>query len=178
MGYYYAVTVIGKDKPGIVASVTKVLYKLNFNIEDSSSTLLADQFSMIMIAKSEKKFGTIELKKAFADSRKDMGLSVSVRFIGTKLEYKNNENNRFIISVYGADKPGIVYSISSALAENNINIVDLKTKLTKSPKPTYVMVMEISAENTTETELRSILNKRAEEINVDYSIRKVETYEL
>lgn len=177
--HYYAITVIGKDKPGIVASVTKVLYEKGFNVENSSSTLLKDQFSMILIISSEKKMGILELKKAFACVRKDLNMSVSIRSIDTEELSDEPRDNIFMISVYGSDKQGIVYQISSALAKHNINIVDLRTRLTNAEKPVYVMILEVNApKDMEEDQIKQIVDQAAAKINVNYSIRKTETYNL
>ncbi|MDF7666482.1 ACT domain-containing protein [Orbaceae bacterium ESL0727] len=42
-------TVIGKDKPGIIAGVSQKLYALNINILDVSQTIMDDYFTMIML---------------------------------------------------------------------------------------------------------------------------------
>ena len=43
------ITVIGKDKTGIIASVSNLLAKNNVNIEDISQTVLGEFFTMIML---------------------------------------------------------------------------------------------------------------------------------
>jgi ACT domain-containing protein len=44
------VTVIGKDKRGIIAKVSNALYEVDANIEDISQTVLQEYFVMIMLA--------------------------------------------------------------------------------------------------------------------------------
>lgn len=48
------VSVIGKDKVGIIAMVSTLLAKLDINIEDISQTVLKDSFTMIMMVNIEK----------------------------------------------------------------------------------------------------------------------------
>lgn len=43
------VAAFGKNRPGVVAAITKVLAELHCNIEDISQTIMQDFFSMIMI---------------------------------------------------------------------------------------------------------------------------------
>ena len=43
------VSVIGKDKKGIIAAVSALLCKLAINIEDISQTIMQDYFTMIML---------------------------------------------------------------------------------------------------------------------------------
>ena len=51
-------TVIGKDKPGIVAGISDELYKQNINIV--SQKILQDYFTMIMIVDLEKSLNSFE----------------------------------------------------------------------------------------------------------------------
>lgn len=46
-------TVIGKDKPGIIAGVSRMLADKNINIEDISQTVLQGNFTMIMLVNLE-----------------------------------------------------------------------------------------------------------------------------
>ena len=43
------VSVIGKDKKGIIAKVSNILYEQDINIEDISQTIMQDYFTMIMM---------------------------------------------------------------------------------------------------------------------------------
>jgi len=177
--YFYALTVIARDRVGIVAAIAEVLYEKGISIEDSVSTLLGDQFTMTLIISSDKNYGVIELKKAFAKARKDLELSVSLRRINKEETVTKEPENLYSVSVYGKDRIGIVYTVSKAFAESNINILDLRTRLTKSEKPMYVMIMEIDLPgDIDEVKLNEILLNACNKINVDYSIRKIETYEL
>ena len=43
------VTVLGKDRVGIIASISTVLAEMNINIKDISQTILDDIFTMVML---------------------------------------------------------------------------------------------------------------------------------
>ena len=43
------ITVVGADKPGIVAKVSGCLYEKNVNILDINQTILGDTFTMVML---------------------------------------------------------------------------------------------------------------------------------
>ncbi len=45
------VTVVGKDKKGIIAKVSMALFESGVNIEDISQTIMQDMFTMIMLVK-------------------------------------------------------------------------------------------------------------------------------
>ena len=55
------VSVIGKDKMGIIAKVSGCLFELDINIEDISQTIMQEYFTMIMLV------DTGNCKKSFSD---------------------------------------------------------------------------------------------------------------
>ena len=172
----YALTFVLKDRTGIVADVTKVLYENGFNIADSSSTLLQGIFSMILLVKHDNKMTIQEVGSLFTA----VGLNPSVYEISNYSAKASEQMNNFIISVYGADKPGIVHHITAKLYERKINIVDLQTQVAgKPPKEAYIMILEVLAPmDAKEEEWIAVLKETASEIGTDINIRRLETYEL
>ena len=74
------ITVIGKDKTGIIATVSGMLAKDNVNIEDISQTVLGDYFTMIMLVSLEGasiQFG--ELVKEAEVLGKEAGVEIHVQ---------------------------------------------------------------------------------------------------
>ncbi|HIU48410.1 MAG TPA: ACT domain-containing protein [Candidatus Avimonoglobus intestinipullorum] len=72
------VTVVGKDKVGIIAKVSTVLYENGVNILDISQTIMQDMFTMIMLVEmSGKTTGAISEK--LEDIAREMGLSIHLQ---------------------------------------------------------------------------------------------------
>lgn len=74
------VTVIGKDRVGIIAEVSKILSENNVNILDISQTIMEEYFTMMMVtnfSNSSKDFGA--MKKIFADYSKENAVDVSIQ---------------------------------------------------------------------------------------------------
>ena len=46
---HFALTIVGRDRPGIVSQVTEILFNNGCNIADSSCSILGGQFAMILI---------------------------------------------------------------------------------------------------------------------------------
>lgn len=177
---HYALTIIGRDRPGIVTEVTEILFKLGCNIADSSSTLLGGQYAMIQIISHPTIDSTDELAAAFAPLEAT-GLSAFVRPIEPeKLQRQAIGGDIYMISVYGSDKPGIVYRVAKELSERNVNITDLNTKLVGSEaRPVYVMMLEaVLPENVDEAELTRVLMALKGELQVDITIRSITPVEL
>lgn len=72
------VTVVGKDKSGIIARVTAYLAEAGVNVEDISQTVLQDWFAMIMLVETGRvQIG--ELRKGAAELAKSVGVDISVQ---------------------------------------------------------------------------------------------------
>jgi ACT domain-containing protein len=74
------VTVIGKDKIGIIAQVSAVLAENAVNILDISQTILQDYFTMIMLVDlSGLKISFSELSKRLEERGKTIGLQIKIQ---------------------------------------------------------------------------------------------------
>src|SRR4030065_172696 len=81
---HFSVSVLGKDRPGIVAEVSRILYELGCNIEDSTCTILSGQFAMILVVWHEKLQTAAELDASFDEVRRRMGLLVTVHSLNAE----------------------------------------------------------------------------------------------
>jgi len=177
---HFALTIIGRDRPGIVSQVTEILFRLGFNIADSTCTILGGQFAMILIIAHPEYERGDEFIGQFAPLE-EVNLSVFVRTLkpGGHLRCVDR-GETCMISVYGSDQPGIVYRVARELSERQVNITDLNTKLVGSGKrPIYVMMIEATLpEGTSPDELSEAMINLKEELNVDISVRSITTVEL
>ena len=74
------VTVIGKDKPGIIAKVSAVLADNLVNIEDISQTILQDNFTMLMLCQVDEKVLSVkELGANLNEVGEAIGVSIRVQ---------------------------------------------------------------------------------------------------
>jgi len=74
------VTVVGRDKVGIIAGVANVLNDLNANILDISQTILQEFFTMIMIvdiAQANVDFNTLKIK--LEEKGQHIGVKISTQ---------------------------------------------------------------------------------------------------
>lgn len=74
------ISVIGKDRPGIIAKVSGKLFELNVNIEDISQTIVQDYFTMIMMvdtSKASADFATIS--QAMAQLGQEIGMDIKMQ---------------------------------------------------------------------------------------------------
>ncbi len=73
------VTVIGKDKPGIISKVSTCLAESNVNIEDISQTIVQGNFTMIMLCELAENLTIKQLKIQLEDLGEKIGVSIHVQ---------------------------------------------------------------------------------------------------
>ncbi len=134
-----AITAVGRDRPGIVAGLTAALLPLGANLHDCRAALLRGSFAMVMAVEVPDAIDSNAARAAIAPAATALGLEV---WVGDALGTEHTaEGERCVISVYGADHPGIVHATSSALADLGINILDLSSRVVGEP-PVYVLGIE------------------------------------
>lgn len=173
---HYAVSVVGKDRTGIVAGISEVLFRLGCNIADSSCTMLAGEFAMILIVSHPRPFSKSKLHDDLKPVCDRLGMSLAVRTLQTDEVYRAESDSEIcMISVYGADQPGIVYRVTRELAAIGINIMDLNTKLIgTAEEPVYVMMLEAGLPvGQTAEGLEMLLENLKKELKVEIGVRIV-----
>lgn len=73
------VTVIGKDKTGIIAAVSNEIYKLGANVEDISQTLMQDYFVMMMMIDVSKAGDIAEMGKKLSALGEKIGVDIRIQ---------------------------------------------------------------------------------------------------
>ena len=168
-----AVTVFGHDRPGIIADTTRLLAELGANLEDSTMTLLRGHFAMVLVATVPVGVGAVA--DALAPLGQDGGLEVSVREVQPEPEVAAT-GAPYLLSVHGADRPGIVSAVTAVVAAAGGNVTDLSTRLTSSDAGAlYVLLAEVDLPPGSDVaRLTGELGRRGAEIGVDVSLRPLD----
>lgn len=176
------ISALGEDRPGIVREIARELYRLGCNIEDSTMTQLRGDFAVMMVISAPPEITPEQVEKNFDRIHREMGLSVEVRpFVESKKKNAlSAHHNRCILSLSGGDRPGIVYEVSKLLAEREINISDIKTRvLSDSSGDTYIMVLEIELPREVKfSALKVEISGLAEELKVDITLDPMVSEEI
>ncbi|HKT06082.1 MAG TPA: ACT domain-containing protein [Rugosimonospora sp.] len=161
-----AITVVGRDRPGIIADVSGILAGLGFNLTDSTMTLLRGHFAMTLICAGPAAEPAVEA--AFKPLTADGGLLVMVRAV--PLEPASGALGvSYLLTVHGADRLGIVAEVTRALAEHGGNVTDLTTRLTGS---LYLLSAEVDLPSTVDVEdVVDRLDEVARALRVRVSLR-------
>ena len=135
--HFYAVTVVGRDRPGIIAETTNRLAGLGLNLEDSTMTLLRGQFAMMLVCSGTAEEADIE--SALASLTIDRSLLVTVAAISAEPAPPTG-GSPWVLTVHGGDRTGIVSAVIAEVAAVDGNITDLTTRLAGD---LYLLIAEI-----------------------------------
>ncbi len=151
----FALSALGVDRPGIVAALSGALASKGLNLADSTMTVLQGHFAVLLVIEAPDGTSAAELEAALEVPAGELDLVLSVRplaelpergtQVGSSLGNDPEEREPWVLSVHGADRPGIVHAITSVLAGEGANIVDLSTHLVGDDlAPLYTMHMALS----------------------------------
>lgn len=182
MNRFAIITAAGPDRPGIVAGITRVLYETGCNIEDTSMTLLRGEFAMMLIVRLPRRLDSKAIEVRFKNVQKALGLLLLVKPLSVKEARRDPRpgGRPYILSVYGADRPGIVYRVTHLLASRGINITDMNTRVIgPSGRPIYAMVLEVEIPKKIRIgTLTTALRKVQKAVKVDVTLHPVESAQL
>ncbi|MFN2612507.1 MAG: glycine cleavage system protein R [Solirubrobacterales bacterium] len=174
---HFAVTAVGRDRPGIVADISHVLLDVGGNIEDSKMSILRGHFAVMLIVAGPSVLDREEVEARLAPLKQKLELdAITVSNVAQLHHGELDSRPTHVISVYGADHPGIVHTISRRLADGGISITDLETKLIgEKGQPIYVMLMEARVPADADaTELASDLERVGRETGLEVSLSQLD----
>jgi len=135
-------TLVGADQPGIVAAVTTALYEKGCSLAQASMMRLGANFAiMLRVSHDDDK----DLAQILNTICNEMNLHLHIDEDVVADVPINDPDVQ--VTVYGADRSGIVAQVTSALALAGLNIIDLETDIGgNKAKPIYIMTLEGTAE--------------------------------
>jgi glycine cleavage system transcriptional repressor len=176
MDQRFIMTAFGQDRPGIVADVTRILYENGCNLEETTMTLLADEFTLILLFTGRTAQIDELLARECRRLERERGISAFVRPLQQRRPAPGPAAAAWVLHVEGEDQAGIVYKVSQYLADQGVNIVDLKSTVQPAPgsgSPFYVMDIHVQVPaEVGGAALESGLAAVADELNVDISVRR------
>ena len=169
----HAITVMGHDRPGIIAETTARLADLGLNLEDSTMTLLRGHFAMMLVGSGEATDSAIA--SALEPLATDGTLSVTVREVPVE-DTPAVAGTPWVLTVHGGDRPGIVSAVVAEVARVGGNITDLTTRLAGD---LYLLIAEIDLPlDVDQAGLEVAIREVAGALGVGATLRPVETDDL
>ena len=169
----HAITVLGHDRPGIIAETTDRLAGLGLNLEDSTMTLLRGHFAMMLVCSGTP--SDAEIETALAPLVADGTLGVTVRGVPDE-DAVSSTGAPWVLTVHGGDRPGIVSAVVTEVAAVGGNITDLTTRLAGD---LYLLIAEIDLPTDVDVAaVESAIGAVAARLGVGASLRPADPDEL
>jgi glycine cleavage system transcriptional repressor len=169
----YALSAVGRDRPGIVAAVAEALVEDGVNIEDSQMSILRGHFAMVLILAAPDEVDAERLRRDLQSVGDRLELEgVSLTPVVDAAPAAQPEPTH-MVTVYGADHPGIVHAVAACLAAERVNITGLTTRLVgeQEDNPLYVMMLEVAAGDA---DPAALLAPVADAQGVEVSVRELD----
>ena len=135
------ISVMAKDRPGIVAEVTECISALDGNLADLRQSVLRGYFTMILIAGFPATVSREEVKHKLTDAT---SANVSVISHEENLATADHEEQSYVLSAVGQDRVGLVAQITRFCSDHGINILDLASHVDGS---IYTMMLLLDLAN-------------------------------
>lgn len=179
-GERFILAVVGKDHPGIIAGIADTLYRYECNIQELSQTVLSDEFAMILLLQPTKKIDIRELEESLEECCETLEVTYTLRSTELASGFSPSLSaDRVIITVIGADRIGIVASVTKVLADRSINIVELSTapsyKVHDVPQYTMIARVEVS-DDVDMLALKNALEDCARSLSVEINVQSQEIF--
>lgn len=164
MTHWYMLSLLGENRPGIVAAVTGRLFEAGCNLGEASMMRLGGNFGVIMLVESSLEAAALsDMLKPIGER---MGLTIHVDPV------KGADHRGVVpdvcVTVHGADRAGIVAQVTAAAADAGLDIVDLTSEVVASTRgPIYILHIEGTAAKGVDAIDAALEPLRTEGIRVD-----------
>ena len=173
-------SILGHDRPGIVAAVSKILFEENCNIENVSQTTLQLEFAGIFIVSIPGDLSPQSLHQRLSAQMTPLGLEVHVTSLKpSPAPVSVSECEAYIITTKGPDRKGLVAGISEVIARFGGNITNLQAVFKGGDDPgDNIMIYEIDVPYQIDRQaLYQELRRRAKQLKLEIDIQHRNIFE-
>lgn len=174
------ISILGQDRPGIIAKVSKAFLDCGCNIENVSQTILQSEFSGIFIVSVPPSHNLDDLDKYLQEKLNPSGLHAYVKYLeppDTNLTAKKSEP--FVITTKGPDQKGLVAAVTEIMAKHNVNVTNLKAVFKGGDDPNRnIMIYEVDIpEGADQKILDTELREKTGDLGLQISIQHRRIFE-
>jgi len=169
------ITVLGQDRPGIIAMISNILFDLECNLENVNQMILQGHLAGFFIVEPPTGTGSETLAETIMHRTCDTGLSIHINTFCDNKNAKDSisKGDTFLITTIGPDQKGLVAKISAVIAEYKANIEDLKAvfKGGMDPESNIMSYRVFITDDTDRNALFNALRQKARELDLDIRIQ-------
>ena len=175
MKHWVVMSVVGRDRPGLVAELAQLIFECDASLDDSRMTILGSDFAVILLCSSAVPDIADRLSLGAKRLERDHGLAIFVRSLGEegRPSVPAPHARLYRVEAAGEDKAGIVSALCRVLADRGVNIHELQTRSRPGPggSPHYEMTILAEVPDAVEVRgLREALEAEADRLVVDVAL--------
>jgi glycine cleavage system transcriptional repressor len=121
---YLVLSALGEDRPGIVDQLSKAIFDLNCNINDSRMTVLGSEFAIILMIEGNWN-ALAKLESNCSSLEQQLGLKIMMK--QTRERKQGLELLPYEVDVVALDHPGVMHHLAKFFSQRQINIEDMAT---------------------------------------------------
>lgn len=167
-------SILGRDRPGIVAAVARGLLDLDCNIENVSMAMLQTEFAGIFLVGMPEGVTVGEIQETLVARLSPLELQVIVKpcaLAGPEEPAVRSEP--FVITSRGPDRKGLVAHIAEVIARHGVNITRLQAVFKGGSHPgENLMIFEVEVPEAVDAgTLRRDLHAAAERLGLEINLQ-------
>jgi glycine cleavage system transcriptional repressor len=164
MHQHYVISVVSRDRIGIVADVSSALAALGGDIADLRQSVLSDYFTMILLASFPEEVSVDAIQQRIAQGSDSSTASLHITVLpvdasageqspttsetlSSIVHRPSSISHNYLLTARGPDRVGFVASVSAFCARNGLNILDLATTVADGR---YVMMLLVDVSRCTD----------------------------
>lgn len=174
------ISVLGQDRPGIIAKVSNALFKKDCNIENVSQTIIQAEFSGIFIVAIPETLSVSSLQAFMESETASLNLHFYIKTLEmTYHEMVTGESQPFVVCTQGPDRKGLVAAITGVMAAFRVNVTHLQAVFKGGDDPDRnIMIYEVDIPlDIDKAALNSELRKTAATLGLQISIQHRNIFE-
>ena len=164
---------VGKDRPGIVDDISRVLFEREANIEDSRMAVMGGCFSMMTLFSCRS--DQLEIIKSDLHDLRKGGIETSLHEAQDPTTARKQPSLPLKFEVVAMDHPGIVQKVVHILHAHNVNIQTLNTQVIRAPlsgSPLFDLILEADVPvDKPIAAVKAELSNLAVEMNLDLNFK-------
>ena len=138
------ISVLSRDRVGLIADVTRAISELRGDLADLSETVLDGYLTMILVASFPAEITSMSVREKILAASNDAEVSIKGIPPATPLPTTPDLHNAYVMTAVGRNRIGLVAQVSAFCKQRKLNILDLTTTV-KGDTYTMILLVDLSA---------------------------------
>ena len=174
------ISVLGEDRPGIIAAVSQALLDAGCNIRSVSQTLLQAVFGALFVVAMPEEVDEAALAHTLTTALDGLDLDVIVHAYPAGAAASRPHAEPFVVTTHGPDRPGIVAAVSGVLSRHGVNVTDLQAVFEGGDRPeANAMIFQVDVPDSVSlAALKADLASAAERLGLELNVQHRRPFEI